>query len=94
MSNSNPSSGSEALLLENKRLKKALQTAELCFTQLNEVVFSITENGFLTFLNPAWEKMTGFSVEDSLHKTLTNYLYYDDTKKVSLVVLNPDILQI
>ncbi len=94
MSNSNLSSNSEALLLENKRLKKALQTAELCFIQLNEVVFSITEKGFLTFLNPAWEKMTGFSVEDSLHKTLTNYLYYDDTKKVSLVVLNPDILQI
>lgn len=94
MSNSNPSSGSEALLLENKRLKKALQTAELCFIQLNEVVFSITNQGYLTFLNPAWEKMTGFTIEDSLHKTITNYLYYDDTKKVSLVILNPDILQI
>ena len=94
MSNSNLSSNSEALLLENKRLKKALQTAELCFIQLNEVVFSITEKGFLTFLNPAWEKMTGFSVEDSLHKTITNYLYFDDTKKVSSVILNSDILQI
>lgn len=94
MSKSNLPGNTEALLLENVRLSKALQAAELCFNQLSEVIFSITADGHLTFLNPAWERMTGFLVEDCLNKPITNYLYYDDTKKVSAVVLNSDISQI
>jgi PAS domain S-box-containing protein len=94
MSTSNLPSNTEVLLLENTRLSAALQVAELCFNQLSEVIFSITAEGYLTFLNPAWEKITGFLVNDSLHKPITNYLYYDDTKKVSAVLLNSDISQI
>lgn len=94
MSKSNLQSNIDALLLENTRLSKALQAAELCFDQLSEIVFSTTAEGYLTFLNPAWEKMTGFLVNDSLHKPITNYLYYDDTKKVSAVLFNSDISQI
>ncbi|MFI3120367.1 MAG: PAS domain S-box protein [Methylococcaceae bacterium] len=94
MPKSNLPNNTESLLLENTRLSQALRAAELYFNQLSEVIFSINEEGILTFLNPAWERMTGFLVEESLHKPITNYLYYDDTKKMSAAVLNSDISQI
>lgn len=81
---------SDALILENKRLNNALKAAELCVNQLSEVIFSLNSQGNLTFLNPAWEKMTAFSVIESLGKPLANYLYYDDTKRVLTVILDSD----
>ena len=81
----------EALLLENKRLNNALQAAELCVNQLSEVIFSLNAQGDFTFLNPAWERLTGFNVAESLCKPLANYLYYDDTKRMLAVVLDADI---
>jgi PAS domain S-box-containing protein len=84
----------EALLLENKRLNNALQSAELCVNQLSEVIFSLNAQGYFTFLNPAWERLTGFNVAESLYKPLANYLYYDDTKRMLAVVLDADISKI
>jgi PAS domain S-box-containing protein len=84
----------EALLLENQRLNNALHAAELCVNQLSEVIFSLNSDGNLTFLNPAWEKMTGFSAAESLCKSFANYLYYDDTKRVLAMILETDISKI
>lgn len=84
----------DALLLENQRLNNALQAAELCVNQLSEVIFSLNQQGSFTFLNPAWEKMTGFNAASCFGKSLANYLYYDDTKRVLAVILDSDISKI
>ena len=75
----------ENLLLENIRLSQALAATELNFSrltaQLSEVVFAM-KDGFFTFLNPAWETITGVSVEQSLKTSIQNYIHFDDVNKV------------
>ncbi len=45
---------------------------------LKEVIFQVDQTGCWTFLNPAWTEITGFSVEESLGKASSLYIYPDD----------------
>ncbi len=85
------------LLLENTRLSKALAVAELHFSQLtaqlNEVIF-IMKDGFFTFLNPAWETITGVSVEQSLNTSIQNYIHFDDINTVWEQLSTADIFPV
>ncbi len=85
------------LLLENTRLSKALAVAELHFSQLtaqlNEVIF-IMKDGFFTFLSPAWETITGVSVEQSLNTSIQNYIHFDDINTVWEQLSTADIFPV
>lgn len=41
---------------------------------IQEVIFQIDARGIWTFLNPAWEKITGFTVEETLGKSFLDYI--------------------
>lgn len=45
---------------------------------LKAVIFQTDLNGRLTFLNPAWSEITGFSGSESLGQSLLNYVFEDD----------------
>jgi PAS domain S-box-containing protein len=45
---------------------------------VKEVIFRTDSSGRLTFLNHAWETVTGYPVEESLGKELVSYLHPDD----------------
>ena len=42
---------------------------------LTEVIFQTDEKSFLTFLNPAWTDITGYSLNESLGQNLLDYIY-------------------
>lgn len=49
---------------------------------VNEVIFQTDEKGMLSFLNGAWERLTGHSVKRSLGKPLSDFLHPDDRRSV------------
>ena len=50
-------------------------------TNLKEVVFQTDDAGFWTLLNPAWQEVTGFTVEESLGSLFLNYVHPDDRER-------------
>ncbi len=42
---------------------------------IQEVIFQTDTTGLWTFINPAWEKITGFTVEETLGKNFINYIH-------------------
>ncbi|NTV46096.1 MAG: response regulator [Chlorobiales bacterium] len=43
-----------------------------------EVVFQTDINGIVTFINPAWEQITGYQLYESLGSKIFDYIYFDD----------------
>ena len=41
---------------------------------MHEILFELDHEGDLSFLNPAWERLTGFSLEESLGRRFTEFL--------------------
>ncbi len=50
---------------------------------VQEIIFQTDLNGCWTFLNPAWEKVTGYSIEESLGSSFTDMVYEED-KEISI----------
>ena len=74
-----------ALCIENHRAKEALDASQTKYKavveNIKEVIFQVDESGNWSILNPAWEKMTGFSVSETLGKPFLEYLHHDDREK-------------
>ncbi|MCV6629618.1 MAG: ATP-binding protein [Flavobacteriaceae bacterium] len=75
---------SQELFQVNLQLKNNVETIS---SQLNkvvsniqEIIFEIDLDGNWSYLNPAWEKLTGYKVEDSLGKPFYNFLKEVDGK--------------
>ncbi len=49
---------------------------------VKEVIFQTDRAGLWTFLNPAWREITGFSVEESIGKSLLDYVHPDDREAI------------
>jgi diguanylate cyclase (GGDEF)-like protein/PAS domain S-box-containing protein len=76
--------------LEYQTMEEHLQTAQQQLEEasvssyrqilesLQDVVFQTNTEGLWTFLNPAWEKLTGFSVEDALGKSWSEFVLPED----------------
>ncbi len=72
--------------IEEKRLDQdALVASELRHRQvvdnLQEVVFQTDAEGNWTFLNPAWQRITGFTVEESLGKLFIEFVEPEDRQR-------------
>lgn len=50
---------------------------------VQEIIFQTDLNGCWTFLNPAWEQVTGYTVEESIGGSFTNMVYEED-KQLSI----------
>ncbi|MCA0456259.1 MAG: PAS domain S-box protein [Chloroflexi bacterium] len=66
------------LALERAELYSAVQESNqkyhMVVDNINEVIFQVDVNGYLTFLNPAWYKLSGHTVESSLGKHFANFI--------------------
>jgi PAS domain S-box-containing protein len=67
---------SKILYLDN--LKKKEQEYRNLVNTVHEVIFRVDEDGAFTFVNPAWELLTGFSAEKSQGQKFINYVHSED----------------
>ncbi len=71
-----------ALCIEQKRSAEALDASEIKYRSVvenvKEVIFQAEEQGRLTFLNPAWTEITGYSVKETLGTHLADYVHPND----------------
>lgn len=65
----------------NTRLKEV-------FDSINEVVFRAGTNRNLSMINPAWEKITGFKVEESLGKDLLDFFSPESQEELANLFVN------
>lgn len=80
--------GSAAMRHYLNSLSEARELLEHSETQLrklidgmHEILFELDRDGRLIFLNPAWDRLTGFSVDDSLGKTFSDFLMDEDAQR-------------
>jgi diguanylate cyclase (GGDEF)-like protein/PAS domain S-box-containing protein len=70
----------------DREVRRALEISEARFRavlqSVQEVILSTDAEGRLTFLNPAWTAITGFSVDESLGQPLFLYLHAPDDVEV------------
>jgi PAS domain S-box-containing protein len=67
----------EALLREREKRYKDL------VEEINDVIYSIDNNGIITFISPRIESMTGYSPEDAVGKSFTGFIHPDDLQAVA-----------
>jgi diguanylate cyclase (GGDEF)-like protein/PAS domain S-box-containing protein len=69
-------------ITERKRIEAAIAESEARYRSvvdnIREVVFQADREGRWTFLNPAWQELTGFALEDSLGKRYLDFVHPDD----------------
>jgi len=67
------------------RLIEKLEASErryrLMVENLQEIVFNINQQGELTFLNSAWQKTLGYSLEESLHVPLSRFVNLEQSEE-------------
>jgi len=69
---------------EKKAIEKALEDSERkmrsIIGNLSEVVFQTDIDGYWTFLNPAWERMTGYTIDESIGRLFIDFLVPEDVE--------------
>ncbi|MCT7975153.1 PAS domain S-box protein [Laspinema olomoucense] len=50
---------------------------------IKEVIFQTDAQGYFTFLNPAWEEITGFEIDQSIGTSWLSYIYEPDVPPFS-----------
>jgi sigma-B regulation protein RsbU (phosphoserine phosphatase) len=69
-------------LLEAAKAEKALRKSEKQYrslvTNLEEIIFQTSETGQFIFVNPAWQTVTGYSLEESVGRAFSEFLYLPD----------------
>jgi len=48
---------------------------------VTEIIYQIDPLGTCTFLNRAWEEISGFSVEESLNQLFVNFIFHEDRSR-------------
>lgn len=75
-----------ALCIQRKQAEDALDASENRYqsvvSSINEVVFQITEEGQWSFLNPAWTKITGFEIKETLGTVFLDHFSSDTREPV------------
>lgn len=62
----------ELLAHSENRLRKLING-------MHEILFELDKDGDVSFLNPAWEQLTGFSVEETLGRPFIDFLMEKET---------------
>ncbi len=85
---------SKELFASNKALKESYESKKReaqalsqrirsVANNINEIIFQTDTEGHWTFLNPAWEKISGYSINESLGKKFYDFIYPED-KEISI----------
>jgi len=71
-------------MAERERLNKSLSRAEkeykAIIDSVSDIIFEISGEGELIFLNGTWKKITGFDIEQSLHRRIFDLMHPQDQK--------------
>jgi diguanylate cyclase (GGDEF)-like protein/PAS domain S-box-containing protein len=65
----------ELLAHSENRLRKLING-------MHEILFELDQDGDVSFLNPAWEQLTGFPVEETLGRPFTDFLMEKDAAQL------------
>lgn len=57
------------------KFKRLSESTNYVFNNINQTVFQVNSNGKLTLLNPAWETLTGYNLQESIGKSLLSFIY-------------------
>ncbi|WDT82607.1 MAG: PAS domain S-box protein [Candidatus Manganitrophus sp.] len=68
-------------LILYRNLRRSEEQYRSVVENVKEVIFQADIHGCFQFLNPAWETMTGFSVEASLGAPFWKYVHPPDKRK-------------
>lgn len=68
-------------LILYRNLRRSEEQYRSVVENVKEVIFQADIDGSFQFLNPAWETMTGFSVDASLHAPFWKYVHPPDKRK-------------
>jgi diguanylate cyclase (GGDEF)-like protein/PAS domain S-box-containing protein len=60
---------------------KSKKKYESVVNNVKEVVFQTDAAGLWTFLNPSWEEITGFTIQESLGNNFLNYVCVEDRER-------------
>ncbi len=61
-----------------RELNRSQEQYRSVVDNIKEVIYQTDVQGLWTFLNPAWEEIAGFSIEESLGNLFLNYVHPDD----------------
>ena len=64
-------------------LTKSEQKYRSVVENINEVIFQTDAEGLWIYLNPAWERITGFSIDESIGKLFLDYVHPEDRQQNS-----------
>lgn len=75
--------------IERSKIEDSIKLNEqkyrLVVNNIKEVIFQTDLDGLWVFLNPAWTEITGYTIEESLHKSFLNFVHpYDKVKNFEL----------
>jgi PAS domain S-box-containing protein len=62
----------------NQHLRKAEREYRAIVDSVSDIIFEASTDGSILFLNGTWKKITGFDVEQSLHRRLFDMLHPQD----------------
>ncbi len=65
----------------NNVYRKAERENKAVIDSISDIIFEVTGEGEIVFLNKAWEKITGFTVEQSLQRKLFDMLHPQDQEE-------------
>jgi PAS domain S-box-containing protein len=73
------------LCIERKRSAEALDASEIKYRSvvenIKEVIFQTDREGRWTFLNPAWNGITGFKIKETLGTHFADFIHPDDRER-------------
>lgn len=73
-------------ITEKKFAAKAVKESEKKYRSVvdtvREVIYQTDDSGNFTFLNPYWSEITGYKIEESLGKTLSDFVHADYHKNL------------
>ena len=79
-----------AHLQREMRLREVVGESEARYSELvatmQQVVFQVDREGRFTFLNPAWTRIMGYSVEDTLGQSHFQFVHPDDRERHSAFI--------
>lgn len=61
-----------------RALRESEEQYRSVIENISEVVYKISLNGQIEYLNPAWEEITGFTVDDSVGKSFLDLIHPED----------------